>query len=86
MKPLAGKELIAQFVLECRGQGHCLPYVDYEVIDEWLRHAADEDHLLMILGDVLPKFYGKKNEGPVRTLVGARNLVMKALQQSRRPL
>lgn len=81
MKEPHGKELIAEYILECRGQGHCLPYVDYAVIDEWLRIAQDTDRLLLVLADVLPKFYeAGSRSGPVRTLAGARNLVIKVLQ------
>lgn len=54
---LSPSALIAQYVLECRGQGHALPYSDYHVIEEWLDAAGDADELLLVLSETLPEHY-----------------------------
>jgi len=57
LENLSPQELIAQYVLECRGQGHCLPYEDYEIIAHWLKLVDDPDELLVALSEDLPKFF-----------------------------
>lgn len=56
------RNLIAYYVLECRNQGHFLPYEDYEVIDIWLEEAKDPEDLLLILSDILPNHLNKKGK------------------------
>jgi hypothetical protein len=75
---LSPADLVAQYVLECRGQGLFLPYTDHAVIGEWLAAAGDPDELLLILADVLPTFYAKaaaKGRRP-GSLAGVRRLVL----------
>ena len=48
------QSLIADFVLECKGKGSFLPYVDYSIIEEWIKVSQNIDELLLILSDVLP--------------------------------
>jgi hypothetical protein len=73
--------LIAQFVVECRNAGPILPYMDYEVIDEWLTAAPDADQLLLVLADALPEFFDpeKRRTSKPRSLKGARRKILKRL-------
>ncbi len=57
---LSPRELIAQYVIECRNKGHILPYDDYQVIDAWLSQGVTADQLLLILADILPEVYEAK--------------------------
>lgn len=79
---LAPADLIVQYVVECRGSGHFLPYIDYQVIDEWLNHSPDTDQLLLILSETLPNYFAKQGaSGRPRSLRGARNLVLSQLRE-----
>ena len=75
---LSPADLIAQYVLECRGQGLFLPYADYQVIAEWLGAVGDADALLLILSDVLPPFFGGQKAAGKRpgSLNSVRGLVL----------
>ncbi|RZA22457.1 MAG: hypothetical protein EOP10_15460 [Proteobacteria bacterium] len=54
---LDGPNLIAQFIIEYRGRGHFLPYDDHLLLRRWLKDAGDADTLLLILSDLIPKFF-----------------------------
>jgi hypothetical protein len=54
---LSPQQLIAQYVIECRGQGLLLPYDEYEIIGQWLAASTSVDELLLILSDILPGYY-----------------------------
>jgi hypothetical protein len=60
---LDGPNLIVQFIIECRGRGHFLPYDDHILLRRWLRQAGDVDTLLLILSDLIPKFFAASSEG-----------------------
>ena len=76
--------LIAQYVLECRGEGHVLPYADYEVIADWLAAASDPDQLLVVLSDVLPAFFDPtaRTTAKPRSLRSLRRRVLKKLKEA----
>jgi hypothetical protein len=80
---LTPEDLIVHYVLECRGSGHFLPYIDYQVIEEWLAASRDADDLLVILSDVLPRFYARDaraDGSKPKPLTGARKLVLSRLK------
>jgi len=78
---LTPEGLIVQYVIECRGSGHFLPYVDHQIIDEWLKAASDADELLVVLADFLPAYFAKGTD-PKRPkpLSGARKGVLTVLK------
>jgi hypothetical protein len=79
---LTPQGLILHYVLECRGQGHFLPYLDYQVIDEWLALAPSADDLLLILSEILPDYFAKTGDSRRgRSLRGARRLVVSRLKE-----
>lgn len=55
---LDGPNLIAQFIVEYRGRGHFLPYDDHLLLKKWIEQAGDVDTLLLVLSDIIPKFFG----------------------------
>jgi hypothetical protein len=59
---LKGRHLIAQFVLHHRKRGLVLPYSEYDFIDKWLKLTASEDQLLLLLSDIVPKFYQDRQD------------------------
>lgn len=75
-------ELIARFVLECKGQGQFLPYEDYSIINEWLNAAHNVDELLLILDDVLPKFFSPDKKRIPHSLKGAYKKVLKKIKEN----
>ncbi len=80
---LSSSELVAQYVLECKGQGQFLPYSDYEIIKEWVTCSTDIDDLLLILDEILPRFFDpSKEKVPHRSLRGARKVVLKKLKEA----
>lgn len=81
---LSPKALVAQYVIECRGQGTFLQYDDYQIIDEWVGLAPDVDHLLLVLSDILPTYFSAKRSGASksRSLKAARKKVVTKLQES----
>ena len=81
---LSPKALVAQFVIECRGQGTFLQYDDYQIIDEWVGIAPDIDHLLLVLSDILPSYFSSQRSGATkaRSLKAARKKVLTKLQES----
>lgn len=54
---LDGPNLITQFILEYRGRGHFLPYDDHRIVKRWISAAGDADSLLLVLSDLIPKFF-----------------------------
>lgn len=78
---LSPQDLILQYVLECRGSGHFLPYSDHEIIASWLKATTDLDELLLVLSDVLPQFFeGDGKRDKPRSLTGANKLVLRRLK------
>lgn len=71
---------IVDYVLELRGQGHFLPYQDYEVIAGWTREAASEDDLILVLSEVLPGFFEVSVGSRPKSLVSVNKKVLKALK------
>lgn len=71
---LSSPDLIVQYVVECRGKGHFLPYADHQIIQEWLALAPHPDHLLLVLAEVLPEYFEKDRQAgrPPRALSGVR--------------
>ena len=56
---LSDAEMVAQYVLECRGSGTVLPYGDLALIRDWLEQAKSAERLLLILSDLLPEHFAK---------------------------
>ncbi len=54
---LDGANLIAQFIIEYRARGHFLPYDDHLLVKKWIGQAGDVDTLLLVLSDIIPKFF-----------------------------
>lgn len=80
---LTPQHQLAQYVLEFRGQGHCLPYQDYEILKEWfLASAGDHDRLLLILSDVLPDYFNRPGRNLPPDLKGVRKKVLKRIKES----
>ena len=83
---LSPQQLIAQYVIECRGQGLLLPYDEYELIGQWLGAAGSVDELLLVLSDILPDHYrsdpGEHRRRP-RSLKGLHRRILKRLNSSR---
>lgn len=79
LENLSSPELIAQFVLECRGTGTVLPYDDYSIIQEWMAILPNTEHLLLILADVLPTYFAGKAGKTPRGLKGARRRILQKI-------
>ncbi len=82
MMPVSGEQtpqsMVAQLVLECKGKGSFLPYVDYAIINAWVAAAPDFDTLLLILADVLPEYF--EGEKSSRQLAGVNKLVLSCIK------
>lgn len=80
---LKNKQLIVQYLLEQRGSGHSLPYDDYLTINEWVKRAPTADHLLIILSDLIPRYYRQSIDkiGRPGSLNGIKKKVMTELKQ-----
>ena len=78
---LSPSDLVAQYVVECRGSGHFLAYLDYQVIDEWLQATKEPDQLLLILSEILPGHFSKAPAGKLRGLGATRKRVLRRLQE-----
>ena len=78
---LKNKQLIIQYLIEQRQSGHSLPYDDYITINQWLRSAPSAEHLLMVLSDLIPKYYSTSRAKFNRptSLNGLKNKVLKEL-------
>lgn len=78
------RDLIAQYVLECRGRGVMLPYDDYRIIDRWVELFDSPDHLLLILDEHLPSYFEKAQERSITpNLRGIDKTVTKKLHYAR---
>lgn len=72
---------IVQYILELRGQGHFLPYQDYEIVSSWVAAATDEDALLLVLSETLPHFFEKTITGSKpKSLLSVNNKILKILK------
>jgi len=80
---LTPQALVAQFVIECRGQGTFLQYDDYQIIDEWVSSTPDTDTLLLILSEVLPEYFLARNgvRAKARSLKAARKKVLSRIRK-----
>jgi hypothetical protein len=47
--------LVAQYVVELLGAGHCLSRDDVARVDRWLSLSGSMDELLLVLDEILPK-------------------------------
>ena len=74
-------ELIAQYVLECRGYGHTLPYTDYDIIRGWLQAAGSSDTLLVILSEVLPQHFAPPGAQGTVTKANNRHSTLRPLER-----
>jgi len=84
---LSPNALVAQYVIECRGQGSFLQYDDYQIIDEWLSNSPDVDFLLLVLSEHLPTYFSADKSGTVRkpkaSLKGLRAKILKLLEEQK---
>lgn len=72
---------IVQYILELRGQGHFLPYQDYEIVSTWVAEAAGEDELLLVLSETLPQFFEKTPAGSKpKSLMSINSKILKILK------
>lgn len=80
---VSSAQLIALYVVECRGQGHFLPYIDHQIIQEWLTIAPHADDILLILSELLPDYFERQRDqgGKTRSLAGIRRRVYKKLKE-----
>ena len=75
---LTPEELIARFIIESKGRGHFLAYEDHDIVKNWVKAAeSDTDRLLLILDDILPKYFKKSKAG---RLAGVNKLVLSKLK------
>ena len=67
---LSKNELVLHFIVSCRNQGTSVPYSDLLIIDAWVKEMkGDTDSLLLILSEILPKYYlDKKKRAPLRNI------------------
>ena len=67
---LNNRELIFHYVLSCQNRGLTLPYSDIQVLEQWIREIdEDVDALLLVLSDILPKYYeDKKKRAPLKKI------------------
>lgn len=56
---LHGQNLIVQYIIECRGRGHFLPYDDHRIITKWVNACEDADALLLILSELAPLYFAR---------------------------
>lgn len=74
------QHLIVQYVIECRGVGHFLPYGDYEVIRGWFEVCADVERLLLALEEHLPAYFGRHaNKSQLPSLRGIDRRIKRCL-------
>jgi hypothetical protein len=67
---LSSRELVFHYVLNCRNQGLTLPYSDLEILEVWIKAIDDDsDALLLILSEILPKYFlDKKKRVPLKKI------------------
>ncbi len=81
---LSTKELVVQYVLECRGRGLQLAYHDYEIISGWVNEYDQRDELIGILSDILPAYFEKRAQKSVPpSLKGVQRKVLRKLKDKR---
>lgn len=73
---MSASDLVATYILECRGRGICLAYHEYQLVSEWLVACGDVDQLLLILSDILPDYFSPSTTGRRKSLQGVHRLVM----------
>lgn len=79
---LSPEELITRYVIECKNQGHFLPYTDHAIISNWIKHVqGDTDRLLLVLSEVLPSYFEKKKGRPGQ-LNGVNRLVLSKVKSN----
>lgn len=79
---LSPQALIAEYILQCKGQGQFLGYDEYAVIEEWLSSAGNPDVLLLALSEIIPERYAedrRKGRKP-RALTSLREKVLRGLR------
>ena len=81
------ENVVAHFVLECRGGGAFLPYSDHQIVTEWLVASnGDLDELLVVLSEALPAYFSGADAAAKkrpRSLVGIRKIVQLRLEDRR---
>ena len=80
---LSPSGLVTQYVIECMGTGHFLPYEDNQLIETWIKAAPTLDDLLLILSELLPPYFSSqgKKRPPPRSLKGIHAKVLKGLRE-----
>lgn len=58
------RQMVIDFVVECRGSGHFLPYRDYEIIEKWIDFCQDFEKLVLVLEEELPVYFEKATHPP----------------------
>lgn len=80
LEAMSNHDLILNYILECRGRGHFLPYQDYQIIDEWIRASPSMDMLLLVLSEILPPFFQKYESRQRFSLKGIEKKVLQRLR------
>lgn len=79
---LTKPDLVAQFILMCRGQGTMLPYTDYPIIQRWMGEAKDVEILLLALEEKLPPYYQRFKAGHrLPTLKGIEKSISRRIKE-----
>lgn len=61
LNSLSKKEMILHYVMACSNKGLNLSYNDLMVIESWIKEInSDYDSLMLILSEILPKYYENK--------------------------
>lgn len=72
---------IVNYIIGIRGRGAFLCYADYDIIDSWLNCSKSEEHLLLVLDDILPAAFAKiPGNAPPPSLKRFDARVLKALR------
>ena len=81
---ISTKALVVQYVLDCSNAGFMLPYDDYEIIETWLQKTRDVDELLLILSDLLPRYFERRvaKGGRPGSLKGIHRAVLKKIKDN----
>lgn len=81
---LSPPELIAQYVLECRGAGALLPYDDYSIIHEWISAMPNTNQLLLILADTLPDYFAGSMGRTPRSLKAVKKRILQKIMTAQK--
>ena len=83
IESLPSADFILHYVVECRGKGHFLPYMDHQIIQSWLSMVCHPDQLLLVLSEILPDYFEKDRLAgrPPRSLSGVRLKVQRRLKE-----